>query len=241
MSDDFLTNLQSDVYGLLMATPSLALARKIQDDKGDLEATVENELATSNDESGKCGLAIIVLAAEAESGGKDLPGPPLKVRINVQCIELVELNRSESDGTQIRSSAAAIRVLQALHQTSLGGQVLSNSPNPIQPLPMRAGFVAHLVSLQTVLHNLQPNRTATVFPEWISNTLVLTCRTAGAVIFYTVDGSFPAAWNPSRIQYAGPIASLPAGTFVRFAGYAASMNPSDLGEILIPADPNLYA
>lgn len=162
MNDDHLEQLQADVYGILANTPSLALARVILDNKGDLEGEIENELATINDASGKAGLAVIVLAVEVEDAEENLPGPPLKVRVDVQCIEWVELNRDAAAGTLIRSSTAATRVLAALQHMALGGHALYFGKKPLIPLKMRKGYVAHLVSARTTLNGPLVARTAAV-------------------------------------------------------------------------------
>ena len=197
-NDDLLDRLQSDVYSILRATPSLALARVINDNKGDLESELETSLATLNDETGKSGLAIIVLAPEVDDATSNLPGPPLEVIVNVQCIELAELNRSETDGTLIRSSTAATRVLSALHHACLGSHVLYPIPKrPLKPLPMRTGFVAYLVSMRTLLNGLNTGRTGMVTAVWNEDeqSLGFTCETPGAAIYYTTDGSYKERWT----------------------------------------------
>ena len=230
MNDDLLERLQADVYGVLMATPSLAPARIILDNKGDLEGELENQLATLNGRSGKAGLAVIVLACEVEGTESNLPGPPLDVRVDVQCIELVEMNRSACDGTGIRSSTAAVRTLAALQHTSLGSHVLHAVKRPIIPLKMRQGDVAHLVSVQARLDGLATNKTGVVSAEWDdeAEAAVLTCATPGAEIYFTTDGGFPAAWNEDAIRYIAPIPMVAAGLRIRAAAYAPDMNPGDI-------------
>lgn len=234
MNDDLLEQLQADVTGILRATPGLTLANIIQDNKGDLEGNLETELATAHSDSGKAGLAIIVLAVEVTGAEENLPGPPLEALVNIQCIELVEMNRSVTDGTGIRSSTAATRVLGALHHTSLDTHVLYAAKHPIRPLPMRDGFVAHMVSIRTTLNGLPTLKTGPVTPSWDdeAGTLSLACATPHAVIHYTVDGSFPGPGASGSTLYAGPVPLVP-GNRLRAAAYAPDLNPGDVLDLTI--------
>lgn len=232
-----LDNLQADVHGILAATPSLALARHLLDNKGELEGALENELATTNDNSGKCGLAVIVLAVEVEDAIANLPGPPLHCRVDIQCIEHVELNRSAADGTLVRSSTAATLVLAALNQYSLGAHVLQAAKKPITPLKMRAGFVAHLVSVRTLIGGPAGGKTAAV-EVFLQNKIPgpgkrveLTCSTPGAAIHYTIDGSFPAP--ATATLYSGVFDLPPVATTIRAAAFAANLSPSDILEFIV--------
>lgn len=217
MSDDFLDQLQADVFGILSHTPSLALAHKVLDNKGDLEGEIENHLATVNDDSGKCGLAVIVLAVEVEKAEENLPGPPLNVRVDVQTLEMVELNRHPTNGTLIHSATAATRVIAALHHVTLGSCILHAGKNPLRPLPLRAGFVGHIVSLHTRLNGVAVSSrpfavqaelttggdiavTGTLTPN--ATGVLVPCGIVGGQPAYSSDGNdYPGSYPWSTLRY----------------------------------------
>lgn len=224
---DFLDQLQRDAHGILAAAPQLRGARVLLDNQGDMESRVENELGTMA-ENGRGGLAVIVLAAEVESVEENLPGPPMTVLVHVQCIEHVELNRSRSDGTGLRSTAAAVRVLGALHHVSLGNHVLTAAPRkPVVPMKLRDGYVGHLVTLRVLHDGLSEPRVGPVEMSFEDDLVHLDCGTAGAEIRYTLDGSYP---FPSGRLYTAPFAMPEEGTRIRAAAIAPNLNPSDVAE-----------
>lgn len=59
----------------------------------------------------------------------------------------------------------------------------------------------------------------------------LDLATAGAVIYYTTDGSYPDATNGTL--YEDPFASPAVGTVIRAAGYKTGLNPGDCCEFVI--------
>lgn len=179
-TDDLLGKLQADVHGILCATPSLALANKILDDKGDLESGIENELSTIKEASGKAGLAVITLAAEVAEASENMPGPEIEALVYVQVIEMVELNRSAQDGTGITSAQAALRVLKALHHFSLDSHVIYPAKKPIRPHPVRSGFVSHLVVMRTLLHCIPSARPAAITASWQDGD-ILAIRVSGSL------------------------------------------------------------
>lgn len=149
MSDtfDILKVLQEDVLALLLATPALANAKILADEDGDTESRVAKALAvTAKNRADKYGLVLIVLAAQVTQAEKNLPGPPLMVRLDVQTLEHVTTNRGPS-GTGLRSDRAAMIALSTLHLYQFGGHSLYADAKPIEPLPALAGLESHSVTL----------------------------------------------------------------------------------------------
>lgn len=234
MSDDLLEQIQGDAYGVLSTTPGLSLAKVHLDNDGDIEAKVQRSLSVLEGAEGKLGLAVVVLLPEVVSAERELPGPPLRVRQEVQVIELVHYNRDETTGTGVRSSVAALRVLGALHLQGIGGRTLYAEKDPITPIKMKKGYVSHVVTVWARASGVSgPGRTEEVVPVWNDGdgTLSLSCGTAGAAIYYTTDGTHPRDGNGTL--YSAAIAGLEVGDMVRAAAYASGLNPGDILELTV--------
>ncbi len=235
-NDDLLDRIQRDTYETLLGVPGLALAKILLDDEGDIEARVVKSLATLDATSGKYGLAVIVLLPEVEAAERNLPGPPLRVKVEIQVLEQVLFNRQPEKGTGIRSSVAALRVLGALHLRTLGPHALYAEKNPIQPLRVKPGHVAHVVTLWARADGISgPARPAPVEAEWTAGpgTLALSCATPASAIHYTTNLSLPRPGAPGSTLYTAPIAGLQAGTVVRAAAYVTNLNPGDVTELVV--------
>jgi hypothetical protein len=179
MSDQLLETLQADVVGMLQNTPSLALANTLLNDAETTDSKVENAIKTLSGPGGKRGLALVVLRAEIIEGEKNLPGPPLTLRIEIQCVEQPLLNRG-ADGTGIRSSQAALRVLSVLQLTRLGGLLLYADKDPIKAVQVKPGYVSDAVTLYAKFGGFVTPRPLAVQAEMVSYPTIVVSGTSGA-------------------------------------------------------------
>ncbi len=243
ISDNILTRLQDDVFAVLANTPGLADACILVDNAGDIENAVARALQNLTLANGKRGLAVIIMLPEITQAQKNLPGPPMLGKLELQVIEQVLINRDAANGTLVRSSVAALRVLGALHLQLLGDLLLYGDTEPVKPLPVKAGHVSHVVSLhyrldQVLLTQKCADVAASVgTPVSGVTPVTLTCATAGASIYYTTDGSYPAPTHAAALVYATPIGllSTDVGKTFRSAAYAADCNPGNALEFIITA------
>jgi Chitobiase/beta-hexosaminidase C-terminal domain len=232
MSDQVLETTEADMFGILSATPSLALAKIIRADEGLTEADVAQKLVTLTGTE-KIGLGIVVLPAEVVAAEKNQPGPPLRISASCQVIEAVLANRGAS-GTGIKASVAALRVLGALNNQMIGNRVLYADRNPVEPLPGKKGYVTYLVTLFS-----EANGSADVgrvgqlaFALDESGGLLITTATAGAAIYYTTDGSFPGPSNDVAGLCDGAI-EIEDGMVLRACAFLSPLNPADISEVRI--------
>lgn len=237
MSDgtDLLEVLQADVAAVLTWCPGLNGANVLADNEGDIENRTLRALGTRGS-----GLVIIVLRPEVVSSERNLPGPQMKVEIKIQVIEQVLVNRDATNGTGMRSSQAALRVLAALHLHNLGKQVLYSDRDPVKAVPTKAGYVSHAVilyaqnlSLAAVLKTAAVSATVSTLGSPPLPVIVLSCATGGSEINYTQDGTFP---TPGRATLYNPTTALPmpeVGTVIRAVAYSDLGNPSDVLEFTV--------
>jgi hypothetical protein len=64
-------------------------------------------------------------------------------------------------------------------------------------------------------------------------TIILSCATNGAQIYYTTDGSLPRPDGDTSTLYEAPVAMPEAGTLVRAGAYVTGKNPSDILELTV--------
>lgn len=146
----FLDDLQTDIEAVLQNTPGLIDAVVSYSDDADIEQKVARQLAPiKGAATAKPGLAVIVLPPEVSSAESNLPGPPMVVRVEVQCIEHNVINRSPQ-GTRIPASGAAVRALNALHLRSLGENrfLYAASNDPVSPVRVRPGYTSYAATLE---------------------------------------------------------------------------------------------
>ena len=158
MSDtaDLLEVLQSDVFAVLKNTPGLSTLNILADNAGDIEARVIKSMGALTSIGGKNGLSIVVLRPEVTQAESNMPGPPLTLKVEVQCIEHVLFNRAAATGTLVRSSQAALMVLRALGLCGLGSRLLYADKDPIQPVPVKPGYVSDAVTVYCKVAGLEP-------------------------------------------------------------------------------------
>jgi hypothetical protein len=232
--DQILDVLQADIVAALKHAVTIPHAQVFTGDEEDFATRIEKALATKKtDDSGKRGLAIQVLPIMVPDTEGNLPGPPLKLKVQVLIVENMQVNRSVNHGTLMTSSQAGLNVLNFLQLRSFGGSSLYAEKNPITPFKMEPGFGAHIVTLLCASHGGQTTPKALpVMDQWVEDeetgdgSVVLTCADESAEIYYTRDGTYPAPDNGTL--YTDPITGLEPGDLIRSAAYVDGKNPSDI-------------
>lgn len=235
----FLDDLQTDIEAVLKNTPGLIDAVVSYQDDADIEQKVARQLAPiKGSTTAKPGLAVIVLPPEVSSAESNLPGPPMVVRVEVQCIEHNVINRS-AQGTRIPASGAAVRALNALHHRSLGeNRFLYAAPNdPITPVRVRPGYTSFAAVLELRAPGVAGDgRVLQVTVSESDDTITLATATEGASIYYTTDGTYPTPTNGTL--YTAPIVGPTIGETWRVAAYKTGLNPSDVLQFTIAIPEN---
>lgn len=165
--DQLLDVLQADLVALLQNVPALSDAYVFTGTEKDLATRLKKTFSTRTDSAdGKHGLGIQVLPIFIPEAESNLPGPPLKLKIQILAIENVKLNRNADHGTGKTTSQAALQILGALQLQSIGAHSIYADATPIAPEKVDDGFEAHLVTLYTRANGLQgPGKVLGVSPE----------------------------------------------------------------------------
>lgn len=170
----------------------------LTEDRGDVENEIARALGTLTETGGKIGICAVVLTPFARIRTQELPGPyldPLQLSVTIE--ENVLVNQA-TGGTQKHCSDVAERVATLLHKWLPDGHtrpvlVSGNGISVVEPV---IGTLAYAVALSFAAGlsvSLDQVATPTANPDGgvAPQTVTLACATAGAAIFYTIDGKFP--------------------------------------------------
>lgn len=227
-----LATLRAQIQDRLEADAYFADIPVFTEETGDVENQIARALGTLTETGGKIGTCAVVLTARADVRESGLPGPYLDpVYLLVHIEESVLVNQS-AQGTQKACSDVAERVMALLHRWTPDGRArpMLCGDGGIQPADPQFGDRAYDVTVRTAGGfdpELSQVATPTADPAAgaAPQTVELACATAGAAIFYTLDGKFPSP--TAGTLYSAPIEVATAAT-LKAAAYLAGYLNSDV-------------
>ncbi len=180
--------------------------------------------------NGKFGLCVVIGTPESVTTSPNAPGPIENFSIMLQVIENKGTNRAPNTGTGVRADDLYELVKRLLHLHSHDGQHDLIVTKGEQDMGLPAHLRGFIINVESKAHSLIPiarvdlPRIAIADPN-----MTITCTTAGAVIYWTHDGSFPSPANAAAAAYAGAVDvhDLPSGTLLRAAAYLEPWRGSD--------------
>lgn len=206
------------------------------EDKLEIGADVEAQLAALTARNGKVGAGLIIGQPVPVQPPPNVMGPELMVRIGMTVLENPTINRdATANGTGITARQWALLIMQTVHQWIIEGLVTAIYPDPESPWSVsgdfeRKGYQALDLFFLCAMP-LQPIAQCQT-PTITENALAVTLTgAAGETIYYTTDGSFPGSATDATV-YSGPF-TVVSGTTVRWAAYKAGKRGSDVGEAVI--------
>lgn len=232
MATDALQLLQLDAHARLEGesafqyVPLYVSRPRSEDDALQIVSDIDAALAGMTTKAGKSGLAVIVLLPLAEVPEPDVPGPQLELILTLRVIELPLVNMG-STGTGITAEQCALNILQSLHLWNRGTQVLTADRKAITPRS-EDGKISYDVKLrQRQGMSMQAKCQRPVITN-SAGMITLSTGTSGAALYYTTDGSTPAASNAAATLYSAPFATPDAGTELRVMATKANLASSDI-------------
>ncbi len=220
---------QEDFYQRILADPYFASIFVSAEHKGVTQSEIDQALSVLNPRGGKVGAAVLVLMATLVGDSPNAPGPRSKVRIDVQVIDHPNINLSpDGTGKSCSQIAEQVRMLNHLFRNG-NGTVFTFAAQ--QPVKLADGQTCFVVSFERLagdspipkVANIVANPSSGAF----SQTITLTCATAGASIYYTTDGSYPSSLNPAATKYLAPF-SLDEAATLRAAAECVGCRQSDV-------------
>lgn len=233
MNDSFLSDLQNDLVGRGLADEFLgALGGVLDERKGNILDDIQTRMGLVNaGATGKLGACVILLAPVGTVEYVNAPGGPLTADVTFRVLEMPLYNMGET-GTQKPALDICHRVVRVFQHYAPGGlaSCLTAKKPTIVPYQDELAPVAYEVRFACLQANddgFDKAATPVLSAEEGAAPLnvSISCATAGAAIYYTLDGSHPRSGNGTL--YAGPVAVNAAAT-LRAAAYKAGIIASDV-------------
>lgn len=216
-----IADLQTDIVARLNADAYFANITVIHERQGDIDNRISRALKTLTTKDSKIGVAVVVASVKAGTTMPDAPGPHFdRCELEITTFEDVLFNASAS-GTGKAAVDIAVRVAQLLHHYLAGGlgQTLIAGAETIVPLGLvnpDGNTIAYktLMDVAADCQVLDKCATPGISPAGgaVPQTVTLTCATAGASIYYTLDDSYPWSGNSAATLYAAPFSVAAAAT-----------------------------
>jgi len=198
-----------------------------------IQSKIDLALSGISPKAGKAGLTAIVLMPVVQVPNPEAPGPECSIATSIRLKERTLINMGAL-GTLKPAEDAAWELQRELHNYSLGGDIGTlycdgTSIAPVLDPTDTSGDVIYNVEVIARCAAAMPTRCAHVAFSGTTAPLTLTCATAGASIYYTLNEDFPAAGVPGAVLYSAPF-SPPVGSVVRAAAHKTGLSPSHVTE-----------
>jgi len=228
--DTLIFDLQTEMRMRLASASYLQDILIFQDNKGVTESDVEQALTLFKPSTGKkTGACIIVMKPRGMKSESDSPMVDLTLRLNVQVMTRPLINDATTGGgSGKQAETLKAWVMTELHDYFSGALCLSLHAADVPWSPVddvAEGVVSYMVHLESKTAFGGRGKVATPDYSRTGHTATLTCATAGAVIYYTTDGSYPGSANTTSIQYTAPI-TVNNGDTLRAVAILANYIPS---------------
>ena len=221
-----------DIAASLQSSPALNYVPAKAEWKMHLGQEVDIASALQTGRNGRCGALCVVEMPEPDNIQSNVSGVLEDQHFNVMVIEQVDINMAQG-GTNIFAEEICQRVKDVLHLWAddiYGTIKVSGRTQFIRDADRFPGCMVYRIPF--VLPKCKSSQTPRCKTVQIVNnagTITLSCDTATATIFYTLDGTTPTnqdGGNSNSIQYSAPF-NATAGTMIRAAAFEPTMNQSE--------------
>lgn len=198
-------------------------------DDNEVLAELKRKQGVISSKLGKRGMCVVVLPLEADDNQTNVLFGPMTLSPRFQVIENVALNR-DRNGTGKTSLQVARRVKDVIKSTVLEGLTGAMVPdNPCIEAIDLSGEIgpngkAHQVSFRCLEACVQSAQQVAmpIVAAVEENKVGITCATADATIYYTLNDGYPSAEENAEV-YAAPIDVPEDGLVLRACAYKAGM------------------
>ena len=221
-----LSSIQQQCADRILADPMFAPVTVLTERIADIDSEIARALGPLNGGTGKTGLVVVIRTPLATVHFENVFGPFFDdIKVIARVIENVTVNQDPTTGTNVAAADAVERICGLLHHfqpDSANGPITAHRPSiTLNKDPGHLSYDCHFKTCGG-LSSVPPQAATPVILE-NSGTITLSCATAGAAMFYTLDASNPSPRNGSF--YTGPFTpgtGLTLKVRAWLAGYLAS-------------------
>lgn len=221
---DLLNDLQGDLVGRLNADAYFYDVVIIAEQPGVTVNTIESAIAQGGigGKGGKRGAVVVVYLPMFSAGSVDVPGPEGTVEVEIQAMHRPLFNDADKGGTGKRADAIAVTVANVLHHyrpegiAGVRGNWMTRG-KAVESLGSSKDAIGYRTRLEIPVTVGRTARVAKPVITIAASEVTMTTTTAGAVIFYTTDGSYPGRHNAQARLYSGGFAEPESPYVIRAA------------------------
>ena len=227
MPTDFVA-LQNDLLHILLTAECLQTVNVKQYRKMVIESEIDMRLVYMTARMSRVGAGILVEMPLLNVNKPNVEGPILEVDIPILVMEnpTVNMNAKASTAGTMKSAEEIVQdVLDVLHHQRIDNLQLVAAANAVQPANEYRGVVAYRVHIATMAVSAQTRRPLPPTITVTAGEATMSCATAGAEIYFTLDGSYPGkVGQPTAMLYNAPV-PVNSGDVIRAASYLSGLNP----------------
>lgn len=195
------------------------------------ESRVAPHMAGRN---GKVGAGLVIGLPLGDPTDADIPGAQMTVTLPIEILVADDLSLVLSNGAGITAEEIVVIVWQQLNQFL--NQALGSGNwyvDGFDPIEDRKGAYGYRLALAVRFAVDQPERCSAPTSVINAGMATLTTVTAGATIYYTLDGSYPGSGNAAALVYAAPFA-VASGQTILAGAEKVNLDGSDVWATNVP-------
>lgn len=194
--------LQKDLYGRIFSSSYFSDIAGVLNDEGVIATDIENTLKVFKSVSGKSGAGIVVDELVRDVPNPDPMGPQFRMILPVG-IYVFPVTNFGSSGTGKRIEDITDVLCNLVHGWKPHPRVgqIHAAATAVTPILDSKGLKVREVQFSTFFGLAKPTRVATPTISGNGSACSIFCNTAGAVIYYTLDGSAPWSGNDAAEIY----------------------------------------
>lgn len=222
MSDTLLQEVQADVAERMRADEVLGLVTIVTERSKDILGEISLALGVARSTAGSTGVCLVVMQIDGRAQSADIPFPVMEMDVVVRVMENPVLNTSGRSALTLARRVARVLWHYTPHALVApfvpASALISPAEDPLAPVAYDVAFSTREAGFSDEQRVQMPSISPSdgVAPQ----TVTLACGTAGAEIWYTLDGSHPAPTNPAALLYSGAF-QVSAAALLRAGAHAA--------------------
>jgi hypothetical protein len=231
--------LQMDCLAALLSAPQLAKVNFIAERKFLVQSDIEITSLWQTQRNGASGAGTLCEMPKIKVISPNVSGPAFELELGFVTMEQRDFNFTPTVGTFLTAEQISQLIFDVLHLAVLEpyGTLRARGITPAYDwIDAESGIISQRATLFLTSGRSQTPRVQPLTIIVANGLATLSTTTAGAEIYYTLDGSFPSradGGNAASLKYDSPIA-VSSGDVLRAVGYLDGSNLSAARRFTVP-------